>query len=56
MIVPHRDEILMYRCGYCGQVYRTQAAAHFGGMSCLVNHLPGTCCHYGENLVAEGAA
>lgn len=35
-------EPVVYICHNCGITYT------MGGISCLVNHPPGTCCHYGD--------
>jgi hypothetical protein len=39
-----------HRCGICGNLYAYNPRYR---VSCCVAHPPGTCCHYGETLVAE---
>ena len=53
MIIPQCEEILIhaYRCPICGRHYLGQTGNV--GVSCLVNHPPGDCCHYGEQMVTQ---
>jgi hypothetical protein len=52
MRIPVRDQqiVSIYRCGHCQGIYLAQDPNY--RVSCAVNHLPGTCCHYGEKPVS----
>jgi hypothetical protein len=45
---PRREESA-YNCRGCNEWYIP------GGVSCLVSHPPGTCCHYGETSILPPA-
>ena len=52
-LIPKLDEVLLhiYRCANCGIRFRKQVAPLV--LSCLVQHAPGSCCHYMENEVTD---
>ncbi len=35
------------KCPICGKTFK------IGNLNCLVNHLPGTCCHYGDREIIK---
>ena len=50
-LIPQSDETLLhiYRCAHCGDRFRKQVAPLM--LSCLMEHAPGSCCHYMEKEV-----
>ena len=43
----------VYTCTLCGCTYSKPTGPVV--MSCMVNHAPGTCCHYDERLIPAEA-
>jgi len=52
-LIPQSDETLLhiYRCSNCGIRFRKQVAPLV--LFCLVQHSPGSCCHYMESEVTD---
>jgi len=48
MIIPQRniEEIRIFKCPICGDLFRNNP--QMTNVSCLVNHPPGSCCHYSD--------
>jgi len=46
-----RNELSIFECPICGGLYRNNPAR--AGLSCAVNHGPGSCCHYSDIEVTE---
>jgi len=53
MIIPEQNRtiISIYRCPICEGVFQEQTSKV--RISCLVNHPPGSCCHFGEKVITE---
>ena len=52
MRIPETDTTLVniYRCSVCNNIYRANQAGNHR-INCLVNHPPGSCCHFGEQII-----
>ncbi len=52
-IMRMREETILrvYRCPVCNDVFDAQVGTEL--ISCAVNHAPGSCCHYAENVVTD---
>lgn len=48
-IVPQTDETMLeiFRCPQCGKIYQRGHTVY----ACVVDHPPGSCCHYGGRLL-----
>ena len=53
MIIQLKNMTLLhiYTCGNCKKVYRKSLE----NVMCLVNHSPGSCCHFGETEIPNEA-
>jgi hypothetical protein len=54
MQIPKNDKDLLYifECGRCERAF---VRGHGSSYSCGVNHLPGTCCHFNDSELPNGA-